>query len=131
MYLVVHTKKISMYRFLEEFSTTYLLLVKSKIDVRQFLSNHNNYLPIKIHINMILILVTGVMALVLFFVPEPAVGLAEMKRVVKPGGIVSAYVWDVFEEGLPISEFHNEFRLLDSIVLQYCNSYQAKLCLFF
>ena len=71
------------------------------------------------------------MALVLFFVPEPAVGLAEMKRVVKPGGIVSAYVWDVFEEGLPISEFHNEFRLLDSIVLQYCNSYQAKLCLFF
>ena len=53
------------------------------------------------------------MALVLFFVPEPAVGLAEMKRVVKPGGIVSAYVWDVFEEGLPISEFHNEFRLLE------------------
>ena len=54
------------------------------------------------------------MALVLFFVPEPAVGLAEMKRVVKPGGTVAAYVWDVFEEGLPISEFHNEFRLLAS-----------------
>ena len=53
------------------------------------------------------------MALVLFFVPEPAVGLAEMKRVVKPGGTVAAYVWDVFEEGLPISEFHNEFRLLE------------------
>ena len=60
------------------------------------------------------------MALVLFFVPEPAVGLAEMKRVVKPGGTVAAYVWDVFEEGLPISEFHNEFRLLEYyIVLQY------------
>jgi len=54
------------------------------------------------------------MALVLFFVPEPAVGLAEMKRVVKPGGTVAAYVWDVFEEGLPISEFHNELRLLAS-----------------
>lgn len=55
----------------------------------------------------------GVMALVLFFVPEPAVGLAEMKRVVKPGGTVAAYVWDVFEEGLPISEFHNELRSRD------------------
>jgi len=52
----------------------------------------------------------AVMALVLFFVPNPVLGLAEMKRVVKPGGIVAAYVWDVFGEGLPIQMFHKEFR---------------------
>ena len=52
----------------------------------------------------------AVMALVLFFVPNPVLGLAEMKRVVKPGGIVAAYVWDVFGGGLPVQIFHKEFR---------------------
>ena len=41
----------------------------------------------------------AVMALVIFFVPEPAKGVAEMKRVVKPGGTISAYAWDILEEG--------------------------------
>jgi hypothetical protein len=35
------------------------------------------------------------MALVIFFVPEPAKGVAEMARVVRPGGSVSAYAWDM------------------------------------
>ena len=51
----------------------------------------------------------AVMALVLFFVPNPVLGLAEMKRVVKPGGIVGSYVWDVFGGGLPVQMFHKEF----------------------
>ena len=32
------------------------------------------------------------MALVLYFLPDPALGVNEMKRVVKPGGIIAAYV---------------------------------------
>ena len=41
------------------------------------------------------------MALVIFFVPDPALGVAEMKRVVRPGGSVAAYAWDVFGGGVP------------------------------
>jgi ubiquinone/menaquinone biosynthesis C-methylase UbiE len=37
----------------------------------------------------------AVMALVIFFVPDPAKGVAEMARIVQPGGEVAAYVWDV------------------------------------
>lgn len=36
----------------------------------------------------------AVMALVIAFVPQPAKGVAEMARVVSPGGIVAAYMWD-------------------------------------
>ncbi len=33
-----------------------------------------------------------IIALVLFFVPEPAKGIAEMVRVVRSGGLIAAYV---------------------------------------
>ena len=43
----------------------------------------------------------AVMALVIFFVPEPAQGLTEMVRVTRPGGLVTAYAWDIPNGGLP------------------------------
>jgi hypothetical protein len=53
------------------------------------------------------------MALVLFFVPDPDVGVAEMVRVTKSGGSISAYVWDVLEGGLPVEAISAQLRRLD------------------
>ena len=52
------------------------------------------------------------MALVLFFVPEPAQGVAEMARVVRPGGSVSAYAWDMLGGGFPQEPVFNELRAM-------------------
>ena len=54
----------------------------------------------------------AMMALVLFFVPEPARGVAEMARVVAPGGVVAAYAWDLAGGGFPIAVIHDEMRAL-------------------
>jgi SAM-dependent methyltransferase len=51
----------------------------------------------------------AVMPLVIFFVPEPAIGVAEMARVVRPGGVVAAYAWDLPGGGFPYQ------ALLDSL----------------
>ena len=50
------------------------------------------------------------MALVIFFVPEPARGVAEMARVVRPGGAVSAYAWDLLGGGFPLEPVHEQMR---------------------
>jgi ubiquinone/menaquinone biosynthesis C-methylase UbiE len=52
----------------------------------------------------------AVMPLVLFFVPEPAVGVAEMCRAVRSGGVVAAYHWDVLGEGFPFAAIAAEMR---------------------
>jgi SAM-dependent methyltransferase len=54
----------------------------------------------------------AVMALVLFFVPDPAKGLSEMLRVVCPGGLICAYVWDVHAGGLPIAPIQAALRAI-------------------
>jgi SAM-dependent methyltransferase len=54
----------------------------------------------------------AVMALVIFFVPEPARGVAEMVRVVRPGGSVSAYAWDALGGGLPFEPIQVEMRAM-------------------
>ncbi|MEQ1716047.1 MAG: methyltransferase domain-containing protein [Hyphomicrobium sp.] len=43
----------------------------------------------------------AVMALVVFFIPDPAKGVAEMARVVRPGGLAAAYIWDIVSGGGP------------------------------
>jgi SAM-dependent methyltransferase len=50
----------------------------------------------------------AVMALVLFFVPEPAVGVAEMCRAVRSGGVVAAYHWDILGGGFPLADIGAE-----------------------
>lgn len=52
----------------------------------------------------------AIMALVIFFVPDPAKGVAEMARITKPGGLVAAYAWDMLGGGFPIYPLHEEMR---------------------
>ncbi|HEY6022864.1 MAG TPA: class I SAM-dependent methyltransferase [Pseudolabrys sp.] len=52
----------------------------------------------------------AVMALVIFFVPDPAKGVAEMARVVCPGGTVATYAWDMLGGGFPQEPIRFEMR---------------------
>jgi len=52
------------------------------------------------------------MALVIFFVPEPAKGVAEMRRVVRPGGAIAAYAWDMLNGGFPLEAINAEMRAM-------------------
>lgn len=54
----------------------------------------------------------AVMPLVIFFVPDPGRGVAEMARVVCPGGSVSAYAWDMAGGGFPYEALHAEMRAM-------------------
>jgi SAM-dependent methyltransferase len=54
----------------------------------------------------------AVMALVIFFVPDPAKAVEEMARVVRPGGSVSAYAWDLLGGGFPNEPIQAELRAM-------------------
>jgi SAM-dependent methyltransferase len=55
----------------------------------------------------------AVMPLVIFFVPDPAKGVAEMARVVRASGVVSAYGWDLLGGGFPYEALQAELRAMD------------------
>ena len=63
----------------------------------------------------------AVMPLVIFFVPEPAKGVAEMARVVRAGGSVSAYAWDLPGGGFPYEALRVEMSQLGVAVRQAPN----------
>jgi SAM-dependent methyltransferase len=54
----------------------------------------------------------AVMALVIFFVPDPARGASEMARVVRPGGLVAAYAWDFLGGGSPGAPLQAELNAI-------------------
>jgi SAM-dependent methyltransferase len=55
-------------------------------------------------------------SLVLNFLPDPARGLAEMARVVRPGGVVAGYVWDYAGEMQLMRRFWDAAAELDPAV---------------
>lgn len=57
----------------------------------------------------------AVMALVIFFVPDPAKGVAEMARAAAPGGLVAAYAWDMYGCGFPLEPILAELRGLGRV----------------
>lgn len=54
----------------------------------------------------------AIMALVIFFVPDPTKGVAEMVRVVRPGGKVAAYAWDILGGGFTLEPIRIEMRAM-------------------
>ncbi|OYV36614.1 MAG: hypothetical protein B7Z80_15090 [Rhodospirillales bacterium 20-64-7] len=52
------------------------------------------------------------MALVIAFVPDPERAVAEMARVVRPGGLVAAYMWDIDGGHTPIEPILAALRSL-------------------
>lgn len=69
----------------------------------------------------------AVMALVLFFLPDPTKGLAEMVRIVRPGGIVAAYSWDMLGGGWPFEPMRIEMSVFNVAPLPPASPNSSKL----
>ena len=67
------------------------------------------------------------MALVIYFVPDPAKGVAEMARVVRPGGIVAAYAWDMLGGGFSLEPIRIEMRAMGLTVVSAPSSEASRI----
>ena len=56
----------------------------------------------------------AIMALVLAFLPDPAKAVAEMARVVRPGGWVATYMWDIPNGGAPTTPIYAAIESIGS-----------------
>jgi ubiquinone/menaquinone biosynthesis C-methylase UbiE len=52
----------------------------------------------------------AIMALVVFFLPDPPKGVSEMVRVLRPGGMAAAYAWDMLGGGFTLEPIFVELR---------------------
>jgi SAM-dependent methyltransferase len=52
------------------------------------------------------------MALAISFIPDPLKAAREMMRVVKPGGLVATYMWDLPGGGLPVAPMYRALQSL-------------------
>jgi ubiquinone/menaquinone biosynthesis C-methylase UbiE len=52
----------------------------------------------------------AIMALVIAFVPDPAKAVREMARVVRRGGLVATYMWDVMNRGVPLYPLNDALK---------------------
>jgi ubiquinone/menaquinone biosynthesis C-methylase UbiE len=68
----------------------------------------------------------AVMALVIFFIPDPARSVTEMVRVVCPGGTVATYAWDVLHGGFPLEPILNELRALGETHTQLPSAHASR-----
>jgi SAM-dependent methyltransferase len=55
----------------------------------------------------------AIMALVVFFLPDPAKGVSEMGRVTYPGGMVATYAWDLLGGGFPLEPIQAAMRSMN------------------
>jgi ubiquinone/menaquinone biosynthesis C-methylase UbiE len=52
------------------------------------------------------------MALAISFIPDPLKAVREMKRVVRPGGAVATYMWDLPAGGIPVAPMYRALKSL-------------------
>jgi ubiquinone/menaquinone biosynthesis C-methylase UbiE len=62
------------------------------------------------------------MALVIVFLPDPAQAVAEMTRVVRPGGWIATYMWDMPGGGFPLEPLSVALKSLDMAPLSPPNA---------